>query len=251
MTTSDDAPIQLSEAQVLKVLMQGKMTEQGLLPYSSNHSFLITVAADDLTLPAVYKPRRGESPLWDFEWGSLCQRETAAYLISHSLGWDLVPPTVLRDGSRGPGSVQFYVANDDDGHYFTVQEDARFAPALRRLALFDYVINNADRKSGHCLIGDDGRLWAIDHGVCFHTEYKLRTVIWEFSGEPIDDELLADLKRLVHLLEDEQSDVARAICTLLNPGERAALVGRIRTLLRSRGFPAPSSHRRNYPWPPI
>ncbi|HXF60915.1 MAG TPA: SCO1664 family protein [Caldilineaceae bacterium] len=248
---ADEAPIQLTEAQVVKALTKGKMTEQGLLPYSSNHSFLVTISDEELTLPAVYKPRRGESPLWDFEWGSLCLRETAAYHISHSLGWNLVPPTVLREGSRGLGSVQFYIANEDNEHYFTVQEDARFAPALRRLALFDFVINNADRKSGHCLVGLDRRLWAIDHGVCFHTEYKLRTVIWEFSGEPIDDELAADLERLAHDLEDEQSELARVLCHLLNPAERAALLARVRSLLRSATFPTPSSHRRNYPWPPI
>jgi uncharacterized repeat protein (TIGR03843 family) len=248
---TNDQTIQLSEAQVLKVLTKGKMAEQGLLPYSSNHSFLVTVAAEELTLPAVYKPRRGESPLWDFEWGSLCLRETAAYHISRSLGWDLVPPTVLRDGSRGLGSVQFYVANSDNEHYFTVQEDARYAPALRRLALFDLVINNADRKSGHCLIGTDGRLWAIDHGVCFHTEYKLRTVVWEFSGEAIDAELVADLEALVQAVGDEQSELGRILCHLLSPAERTALVARARSLLRAATFPTPSSHRRNYPWPPI
>lgn len=246
-----DPRVELTEAQVINVLTHGKMAERGLLPYSSNHSFLVTVARGGLTLPAVYKPRRGESPLWDFEWGSLCLRETAAYVISHNLGWDLVPPTVLRDGSRGLGSVQFFVANNDDEHYFTVQEDARFAAALRRLALFDYVINNADRKSGHCLIGDDRRLWAIDHGVCFHTEYKLRTVIWEFSGAPIDAELLADLDKLSAAIVDDQSELNRILCQLLNPAERAALADRIRTLQRSRSFPAPSSFRRNYPWPPI
>jgi uncharacterized repeat protein (TIGR03843 family) len=246
-----NAPIRLTEAQVLHVLTKGKLVEKGLLPYSSNHSFIVTVSTGDLTLPAVYKPRRGESPLWDFEWGSLCQRETAAYHISHSLGWDLVPPTVLRDGSRGLGSVQFYVANDDEAHYFTVQEDARFAPALRRLALFDYVINNADRKSGHCLVGADDRLWAIDHGVCFHTEYKLRTVIWEFSGEPIEPELMAELEELARAVDDEQSELARVLCHLLSPAECAALLSRVRTLLRSCTFPAPSHHRRNYPWPPV
>lgn len=248
---ADENQIDLTEAQVLAVLAQGKMEERGLLPYSSNHSFLVTVADDDLTLPAVYKPRRGESPLWDFEWGSLCQRETAAYHISQALGWDLVPPTVLREGTRGLGSVQFFVANDGDEHYFTVQADARYAPTLRQLALFDYVINNADRKSGHCLIGHDRRLWAIDHGVCFHTELKLRTVIWEFAGQPIGDELQADLAALAAEITDESSDLAQALCLLLKAGERDALAARLRTLLRSRTFPEPAHHRRNYPWPPI
>jgi uncharacterized repeat protein (TIGR03843 family) len=227
------------------------MEEKGLLPYSSNHSFLVTMADGQQSLPAVYKPRRGESPLWDFEWGSLCLRETAAYLISCGLGWDLVPPTVMRDGTRGLGSVQFYVDNHDDEHYFTIQADARFADSLRKLVLFDWIINNADRKSGHCLIGIDGRLWAIDHGVCFHTEYKLRTVIWEFSQEKIGAELMEDLKGLYEQVTDEQCPIAQELCRLLSPSERAALLDRVRALLHAKTFPAPSAHRRNYPWPPI
>ncbi len=227
------------------------MAEQGLLPYSSNHSFLVTVADAKLTLPAVYKPQRGETPLWDFEWGSLCKRETAAYAVSHSLGWDLVPPTVLRRGEHGLGSVQLYVDNDDDQHYFTVQADARFALALRRLALFDYVINNADRKSGHCLIGRDGRMWAIDHGICFHAEFKMRTVIWEFSDTPIDAELLNDLQRFRAELHDENGATWRSLCRLLTRDERAAMLDRVEDLVYGKRYPAPNPHRRNYPWPPI
>ncbi len=250
-STDDDLPIQVTEAEVLAVLSCGELVEQGLLPYSSNHSFVVTVSHEELTLPAVYKPRRGESPLWDFEWGTLCQRETAAYLISATLGWDLVPPTVLRDGSHGVGSVQLYIPNNDNQHYFSVQEDARFVTPLRQLALFDFVVNNADRKSGHCLIGEDHRLWAIDHGICFHTEYKLRTVVWEFSDSPIDATLLDDLKKLSSLLSDKKSELAQTICQLLTPAERAAMLSRIQTLLRKQTFPAPQAHRRNYPWPPI
>ncbi len=227
------------------------MAEQGLLPYSSNHSFLVTVADAKLTLPAVYKPQRGETPLWDFEWGSLCKRETAAYAVSHSLGWDLVPPTVLRRGEHGLGSVQLYVDNDDDQHYFTVQADARFALALRRLALFDYVINNADRKSGHCLIGREGRMWAIDHGICFHAEFKMRTVIWEFSDTPIDAELLDDLQRFRAELRDEEGATWRSLCRLLTRDERAAMLDRVEDLVYGKRYPAPNPHRRNYPWPPI
>ena len=141
--------------------------------------------------------------------------------------------------------------NNDTEHYFTVQEDARFASTLRRLALFDFVINNADRKSGHCLVGDDQRLWAIDHGICFHVEYKLRTVIWEFSAERIDDELLSDLHRLYAGVTLEQSHVADELCTLLSGPERAALIDRLQTLLRTQTYPSPQFHRRNYPWPPI
>jgi uncharacterized repeat protein (TIGR03843 family) len=249
--TQDDGSILLTEADAMQTLASGVMREQGLLPYSSNHSFLVTVAKNDLVLPAVYKPQRGESPLWDFAWGSLCKRETAAYEVSRLLDWGLVPPTVLRNGTRGVGSVQLYIDNDDEEHYFTIQADARYAPALRRIALFDFLINNADRKSGHCLVDSSHRVWAIDHGICFHTEYKLRTVIWEFSGAAIDLELMEDLTHFRAQLCDETSEAWQALCALLTPTERAALLERVEDLLRSATFPAPDIYRRNYPWPPI
>jgi hypothetical protein len=246
-----DDPTGVTEAEVVATLRTGKLEERGILPYSSNTSFLVLVHAGKLTLPGVYKPQRGENPLWDFEWGTLCRRETAAYVISNALGWDLVPPTVLRNGTRGLGSVQFYVDHDSDMHYFTVQSDARFALPLRQLSLFDLVVNNADRKSGHCLIDDQQRLWAIDHGICFHTEYKLRTVIWEFSGQPIEPELLADLTSLRKALGDAQSPLRHQLCNLLQEAEITALTARVNHLIRSCEYPSPQSHRRNYPWPPV
>lgn len=261
----DDEIIPVTEDRVLTALREGVVAERGLLPYSSNHSFLGVVSHEDLAVPVVYKPQRGESPLWDFEWGTLCKREAAAYSISRALGWNLVPPTVLREGTRGLGSVQFYVQHDSDAHYFSVQADARFATSLRQLVLFDVITNNADRKSGHCLIGADERLWAIDHGVCFHTEYKLRTVIWEFSDEPIPQPLLDDLTSLRDQLMEKPSArtptgaeagerplaLADELCILLAPNERRALLLRVQALLKSRFFPSPHPHRRNYPWPPV
>jgi hypothetical protein len=241
----------LTADQVLEILRSGAMEEKGLLPYSSNHSFLVTVRDDELMLPAVYKPQRGESPLWDFEWGSLCKRETAAYLISAALDWDLVPPTVLRDGSRGLGSVQFFIDHDSEAHYFTANEDARYGRAFRQLSLFDFLINNADRKSGHCLIGADGRIWAIDHGICFHTEYKLRTVIWEFSCAPIEPDLRNDLESLHTQITVERGAMLRDLRTLLTSAEVTAVVRRLEYLLRTGTHPAPIPQRRNYPWPPI
>jgi uncharacterized repeat protein (TIGR03843 family) len=147
--------------------------------------------------------------------------------------------------------VQLFIPNNDSQHYFTIQEDARFVAALRRLALFDFIVNNADRKSGHCLIGDDQRLWAIDHGICFHTEYKLRTVIWEFSDMPIDTGMYDDLKQLHAYLLDERSPLCQILCQLLASAERAALLARTKILLQQRAFPTPQTHHRNYPWPPI
>jgi len=227
------------------------MEERGLLPYSSNYSFLVTMRDGELELPGVYKPRRGENPLWDFPTGSLCLRETAAYDVSAALGWNLVPPTVLRQGTRGVGSVQFFIECDPNIHYFSMQEDARYAPALRQLSLFDYLINNADRKSGHCLFDEENRMWAIDHGVCFHSEYKLRTVIWEYSEQPIDPALLDDLNALQAVLDQPESALNCALADLLSRPERAALCDRLESLLALGCHPDPPPHQRNFPWPPI
>ncbi|MFN8446492.1 MAG: SCO1664 family protein [Caldilineaceae bacterium] len=249
--SSESEAVQVSEKEVLATLLRGKMQERGLLPYSSNHSFLVTVSDEERTIPAVYKPQRGETPLYDFEWGTLCQRETAAFLISSALEWGLVPPTVLRNGKHGIGSVQFYIDHDPNIHYFNIHDDARFAETLRRLSLFDYICNNADRKSGHCLIGNDGQLWAIDHGICFHTDYKLRTVIWEFAGQPIPERLLQDMHKLQCDFEDQRSVIAQGVCRLLNESEREKMNERLEQLLKQKQFPAPHPQRRNYPWPPV
>ncbi|MBK8046022.1 MAG: SCO1664 family protein [Anaerolineales bacterium] len=243
--------VSMTETQVLEVLRQGKMEEKGLLPYSSNHSFLVVMRDGDVTAPAVYKPQRGESPLWDFEYGTLCKREAAAFAISDKLGWDLVPPTVLREGTRGLGSIQLYIDHDPDRHYFTAAEDARFSVSFRQLALFDFVVNNADRKSGHCLIGGDQRIWAIDHGICFHTDYKLRTVIWEFSCEAIEPAQLEDLHSLRSALTAAESSLIQQLRHLLNRQEVAATLRRLEHVLRTGTYPAPIPQRRNYPWPPI
>jgi uncharacterized repeat protein (TIGR03843 family) len=246
-----DEPIELTVERVLQVLAHGKIEERGLLPYSSNYSFLVSVDDGEVQLPAVYKPRRGENPLWDFPTGTLCLRETAAFEISHALGWHLVPPTVLRDGTRGIGSVQFFIDCDPDVHYYTMREDARYMQPLRRMALFDYIINNADRKSGHCLFGYDEQLWAIDHGICFHQEYKLRTVIWEFSSECIADDLLSNLLSLQSTLAQAKSELNQRLTELINASERKALSNRVDELIQSRCYPAPLPYQRNHPWPPI
>ncbi len=262
-STRREQPAAPADGEILNALAQGQIEEKGLLPYSSNYTFLTTVHHHQHEIPAVYKPRRGENPLWDFTPGTLCQRETAAFVVSEALGWSLVPPTVLRDGPRGPGSIQFFIECDPDIHYFNMREDARYAPALRRLTLFDYLINNADRKAGHCLYGNlrrfsiDGgwgetaraHMWAIDHGICFHHQYKLRTVIWEFAGEPIEQRLIADLESLQHLVDTDP--VRSTLELLLSAPELDALRRRIRELLTERVYPQPPAHQRNYPWPPI
>ena len=233
--------------QVVEVLTDGEMEEQGILPWSSNYTFLVTVTQDELSLPAVYKPRRGERPLWDFPQGTLCQRERAAYLVSDALGWLIVPPTVLRKGPRGYGSVQFYIDCDQEQHYFTFREGHE--DEARRIALFDIVVNNADRKAGHCLLGYDGRVWAIDHGITFHDEPKLRTVIWDFAGEDIPADLLADLGRLKTDLQPD-APLRQALAELLSSAELRALERRLNRLIDAGVFPDPGPGR-HIPWPPV
>jgi hypothetical protein len=248
-TPPEDGSQPLTAAQVMTILECGVIEEEvGLLRWSSNYTFLVTVGLDDVQLSAVYKPRRGERPLWDFPEGTLCLRERAAWLTSDSLGWEIVPPTVLREGERGFGSLQFFVNHDPEQHYFTLDES--FAPQLQRLALFDVIVNNADRKGGHCLIDETSHLWGIDHGITFHAQHKLRTVVWDFAGKPIPDALVGDLTSLDAQLAEPASGYRRELESLLSADEMAALAARIRRLLKMRRFPQPGSGQ-NYPWPPV
>ena len=237
----------LTASRVLEVLSRGKMEMQGLLPSGSNYTFLVYMLHEDLRLPAVYKPRRGERPLWDFPDGTLYKRETAAYVVSEALGWGFVPPTVCRDGVEGPGSVQFYVDVEPEAHYFNLAEDQK--EPLRRIAAFDILVNNADRKGGHVLRDSGGELWAIDHGLCFHADPKLRTVIWDFSGQPVADEILNSLRKFRAML-NPPSDLAGLLCQLIDEDEIAALRRRADRLLKQKGYPEPGPGR-NYPWPPL
>lgn len=240
----------ITAARALEVLEQGQVqTEHGLMRYSSNYTFLVTVKFADVEIMAIYKPQKGERPLWDFPDGTLCYRECAAFLTSHELGWDLVPPTVLREGPRGLGSVQFFIDHDPQLNYFTF--DANLIPQLMVMALFDYVVNNADRKGGHCLLDAQGHLWGIDHGITFHALPKLRTVIWDFAGQPVPDRLLADLDTLCGKLDDPQNRFHRSLSRLLSDAEVAAFQARIRKVLRARVFPQPGHSGPNYPWPPV
>ncbi len=224
----------------LTLLRGGDVTVKGRLPWSSNGTFLVEVCLDGFTGPAVYKPVRGERPLWDYPSG-LFRREVAAYVVSEALGWGLVPETIERDGPLGPGSLQRFVPADFREHYFTLLERPEHHDALRRICVFDLLINNGDRKSGHCLLGDDGRIWAIDHGLCMHDEPKLRTVIWDFCGEPVPDALLEDAARLA-------DSPPPALAGLVTDDEVDALVDRAAALVRRPVFPAVRSDRA-YPWP--
>ena len=236
----------LSDPAVPRVLGTGELEVLGLLPNASNHTFLARAKGADEELLAVYKPRRGEAPLWDFPEGTLCAREVAAYVVSRALGWPNVPATVLRDGPYGVGSVQRFVPHDPEEHYFTLAE--RFPEEFRRVAAFDMVVNNADRKSGHCLLGEDGRIFLVDHGVCFSDEPKLRTVIWDFVGDPIEEGTRSDVRRLAG--EIRGGRVRDELANLLAPEELAALTERADTVAAAVRFPEPGPDR-PFPWPPI
>ncbi len=241
---SDALPI----PQVIELLREGEMELLQLLPWSSNYTFVTRITRGEQSSLAVYKPRRGERPLWDFPTGTLYRREVAAFQLSDALGWHIVPPTVPRRGEHGIGMVQLYIDHDPEEHFFTFRDP--WPEELTRIALFDALINNADRKGGHCLRDQEGRVWAIDHGICFHEEPKLRTVIWELAGEPIPPALLADLCSLQTTLTSE-SPLRDAIAKLLLPAEGAALVRRLDTLIHNQRFPLPPAGQRHVPWPMV
>ena len=224
----------------MAVLHEGDVDVKGRMPWSSNGTFLVSLCRGDDAMDAIYKPLRGERGLWDFPDG-LYRREVAAYVLSEALGWRIVPETVARhDAPYGEGSLQRFVPSDFSQHYFTLFEDEAHHATLQTIGAFDLLANNADRKSGHCLMGDDGRIWAIDHGVTFNVDPKLRTVIWEFAGEPIPANLLADIAALARDLPDFSG--------LLMPSELAALSRRAEAVLRMGEFPEPRGERA-YPWP--
>ena len=225
------------------VLETGDIEVEGRMPWSSNATFLVQATLDDHTERGIYKPHRGERPLWDFPSG-LFQREVAAFELATALGWDMVPITVARDDDAplGEGSLQHFVDADFEQHYFTLFEDEAFHDQLRRICAFDLIANNTDRKSGHVLVDGDGHLWGIDNGLSFHQEFKLRTVIWEFGGERVPDALLGDVSRF---LDDGLPD---ALARLLDPFERDAVLARARGLVDAGCFPTDPTGRR-YPWP--
>ena len=236
------------DADAAELLRASSLAVLGRLPWSSNATFLVDVrpsGAPDAepALQAVYKPARGERPLRDFPPG-LHRREVAAYELSAALGWGLVPPTVLRVGPLGEGSLQLFVPADFEQHYFTLRERPELQPALRRLCAFDVVANAADRKGGHVLLEGDDRIWAIDNGLCFHAAFKLRTVLWDFAGDPLPTGVRDGLTSLAG------GGLPAALADLLDSYECAAVVARAETLLSDGRYPADPSGRR-WPWPVV
>lgn len=221
----------------------GEIELKGQFIPGSNYTFLVGVQHAGVEFPAVYKPQGGEQPLWDFPESTLALREVAAYLVSEALGFHFVPYTTLRaEGPHGPGSLQQFIPYDPEYHYFNFTDEDR--ERLRPTALFDLLINNADRKASH-IIREEGadRLWLIDHGICFHEQNKLRTVVWDFAGQPIPAELLALLRRVPEL--------HGLLEPYLNREEISALEARARSLLKHAVFPHQPSDRRAMPWPLI
>jgi uncharacterized repeat protein (TIGR03843 family) len=244
---SSERPVVVELERILNLLAEGELELVGLLPGSSNYTYLARVSDDELEALAVYKPQRGERPLWDFPDGTLCYREVAAFLVSQMLGWPRVPPTVLRDGPHGLGAVQLFVDANPNAHYLTFAEDR--PNEGQRIALFDFIANNADRKSGHCLLDGGGRVWCIDHGITFHSGNKLRTVIWDYAGQPIPQPLLDDLAALRSRLTENGPEV-KALARLLSVREMDSLRRRIDHLLQIKTFPEPGPYR-SIPWPPV
>lgn len=232
---------ELDEATKIKILSHGEMSVVLRMPYSSNATFLVSLTHDEKSVRAIYKPLRGERPLWDFEPG-LHRREVAAYLLSEKMGLGCVPPTVLRDGPNGEGSVQLLIDANPDEHYFTIFEERQdLHDQFRAMCMFDIVANNTDRKSGHVLVDKNSHVWGIDHGVCFSRDFKLRTVIWEFGGEEIAEDLLAKIEPLTKTVPLE-------VATLLNEQEVNAITERAKWLFNGAQFPVDPSGR-HYPWP--
>ena len=226
---------------LVQLLKQGEMELVSRMPYSSNATFLVNISGSDSQCQGIYKPLKGERPLWDFEPG-LHKREVAAYELSEAMGLDIVPPTVLRDGQFGEGSVQFFVDAVLDEHYFTIYENRpELHDRLRAMCALDIVANNTDRKAGHCLLDTQQRVWAIDHGVCFAADFKLRTVIWEFGGEELPQPLREVIEPLIET-------VPLNISALLTSDEVFALQERAKWICEGGSFPIDRSGSR-YPWP--
>lgn len=232
----------IDDETAVTVLVDGELDIVGRMPWSSNGTFLVDVAHDCGRVQAVYKPLRGERPLWDFPTG-LYRREVASYRLSAALGWDVVPPTVEIEGPLGEGSLQLFVPCDYDQQYFTIVEDERHHRALQRLCVFDHVVNSTDRKGGHVLLDEHDHVWAIDNGLTFHAEFKLRTVVWHWAGEEIPDDIVDDV---VSCILD--GGIPEAVAELLDPFERDALAARARWVCTERRFPVDPTGRR-YPWP--
>ena len=236
----------LSAAEVRTVLTEGDLAIEGRLVDASNTTLYAVVTHSAVSLTCVYKPVVGERPLWDFPDGTLAGREVGAYLVSEATGWDVVPPTVMRDGPLGPGACQLWIDIDEDADVMELLHSNH--PGLRRMAVFDAVVNNADRKGGHLLPTPGGHIYGVDHGVCFAAEDKLRTVLWQWRGTALPDDAL---DTLAALRLDLASDLGTQLKKLITPREVSAIRRRVDRLLREGLFPMPGDGWPAVPWPPF
>jgi hypothetical protein len=246
--TSADSRALRGDAPVLDLLAEGDLEVVGRIVDASNATLYCQVGRGDAQVACVYKPVAGERPLWDFPEGTLAGREVAAYAVSRAAGWDVVPPTVYRDGPFGPGMCQLWIESDSSVDIVELarrSDDAR----LRAMAVFDAVVNNADRKIGHLLPQADGRLYGCDHGVCFAAEYKLRTVLWQWRGERLPTAAIGALQRLGRQFDD--GTLVAELGTWLSKSEVRATAKRVKQLLEHKVHPFPPDDWPAVPWPPI
>jgi len=241
---------QPDRSDILDILRDARVEEEAMLAAGSNYVFLLKMDHPEAGEGyAVYKPQRGEAPLHDFPAGTLYRRELAAYLVSQALGWDLVPPTIVREEGLelGLGALQLFVVHDPSRHFFNLREGRE--AEMQRIAVFDWLCNNADRKGGHCLLDANDRMWCIDHGITFHSDDKLRTVIWDYQGLPVPERLLDDVRHFGGQLQQD-SEIHAELADLLLPHEMARLIERAAEIDERRVFPPPPPYR-PYPWPMI
>lgn len=239
--TSEKA-FDLSTGELIDLFQTGEIDVEGRMPYSSNATLLVTVSDDDRSHKAIYKPGRGERPLWDFPPG-LYRREVAMFRLADALGWTVIPATTIAEGPHGEGSVQAFVNANFEEHYFTLHDAGIGEADLQQLCLLDVIGNNTDRKSGHCLLGKDGRVYGIDHGLAFHGQFKLRTVLWDYVDQPIAP---TDLEAITRFVDDGPPN--ELLC-LLDTIETDAMVARAAALAEAGVFPEDDTDGHRWPWP--
>jgi len=246
-------PLNLAKIKlVTKILQFGKIEIIGQPLIGSNNTLFVKVIHENDSLHAIYKPERGEQPLWDFPLNSLSKREISAFIISHLIGWNLVPPTVYRtfDTPFGKGSLQLFIPHDPRINFFNLlSKDTR---TIQQIVIFDTIINNADRKGGHIIQDQNGKIWLIDHGLCFHQDYKLRTVIWDYANQKIPSELLIDLQMLFEIIKNEKLQFVQKLKIFISSTEYFMIIKRTEELMKTGVFPViKNNESRPYPWPLI